>query len=316
MTDQSVIALGAHILDTLVRPVEAIPEGQGGQLVEQIKVAVGGPAAGTALVLAKLGATVRSAGAVGVDPVGDLLVALLQRDGVGTDMLLRRNEIQTSATVLPIRADGSRPAFHVIGANGTYGPDDLPLDEIARADHLHVGGPEFLGPDLVVKVLAHARQSGVTTSLDSVAPENPAVFDYLAPVFPLVDHLLINDEQAIGWTGADHVEDACRRFIAAGVGTAAITTGSDGAVVLSHTDTLPRHVPAFAVEALDTTGCGDAFSAGYVRGLGLGRPPPDAAVLGCATAAQVAGGLGTDFGAFDLAAVESFAAEAPRYRRR
>jgi sugar/nucleoside kinase (ribokinase family) len=62
-------------------------------------------------------------------------------------------------------------------------------------------------------------------------------------------------------------------------------------------------VPALEVEAVDTTGCGDAFSAGFLRGLSLGRARPDAARLGCAAAALVAQGLGTDHGDFDLAAV-------------
>ena len=65
------IAMGVHVLDVLVRPVEAIPEGQGGQLVEQIKLTAAGSAGGAALVLAKLGAEVRSAGAIGTDAAGD-----------------------------------------------------------------------------------------------------------------------------------------------------------------------------------------------------------------------------------------------------
>jgi sugar/nucleoside kinase (ribokinase family) len=66
-------------------------------------------------------------------------------------------------------------------------------------------------------------------------------------------------------------------------------------------------VPAFEVDVVDTTGCGDAFSAGFLRGLSLGRSRRDAAVLGCAAAAFVAQGLGTDHGDFDLAALDSFA---------
>jgi sugar/nucleoside kinase (ribokinase family) len=70
-------------------------------------------------------------------------------------------------------------------------------------------------------------------------------------------------------------------------------------------------VPAFAVDVVDTTGCGDAFSAGFLRGIGLGRPLREAAVLGCAAAALVAQGLGSDHGAFDLASADAFAAAAP-----
>ena len=56
MSDMRAIAMGVHVLDVLVRPVEAIPEGQGGQLVYEISITAAGSAGGTAMVLAKLGA--------------------------------------------------------------------------------------------------------------------------------------------------------------------------------------------------------------------------------------------------------------------
>jgi sugar/nucleoside kinase (ribokinase family) len=69
-----------------------------------------------------------------------------------------------------------------------------------------------------------------------------------------------------------------------------------------------ENVPAFEVEVVDTTGCGDAFVAGFTRGLSLERSPRDAAVIGSATAALVATGLGSDAGEFDLDRVLEFAA--------
>jgi sugar/nucleoside kinase (ribokinase family) len=306
MTEMTVVALGVHVLDTLVRPVEEIPAGQGGTVVEEIKMTAAGTAGGTALVLAKLGATARSAGAIGTDLMGDQLLALLQRDGVDTSLLLRREGVQTSASVLPIRPDGSRPAFHVIGANGSYGADDAPWDAIAAATHLHLGGPEFMGGDAAAKILEFARERGVTTSLDSLAPGDPGLLEWIAAALPHVDYLLPNDEQVLGWTGAGDLESGCRALLERGVGCVAATAGADGAVVVT-ADGVTR-VPAFPVDVVDTTGCGDAFSAGFLRGLSLGRTPAAAAALGCATAAQVAGGLGTDWGDYDLAAVDRLAA--------
>src|SRR4029450_10406095 len=81
------ITLGVHVLDVLVRPVERIPEGQGGELVEEIRITAAGSAGGTALTLAKLGATTRCAGAIGTDPVGDMLLGLLERGGIDTSLL-------------------------------------------------------------------------------------------------------------------------------------------------------------------------------------------------------------------------------------
>ena len=94
-----------------------------------------------------------------------------------------------------------------------------------------------------------------------------------------------------------------------GVRTVAATCGADGAVIVT-ADAVER-VPAFSVHVVDTSGCGDAFSAGFLRGLALGRTPREAAVLGCAVAALVAQGLGTDYGVYDLAAVDRFATPAP-----
>jgi sugar/nucleoside kinase (ribokinase family) len=88
------------------------------------------------------------------------------------------------------------------------------------------------------------------------------------------------------------------------VGCVACTRGAQGVVVVDGEGA--DSVPAFAVEVADTTGCGDAFSAGFLRGLALGRSRRDAAVLGCAAAALVAQGLGTDHGDFDLAAADAF----------
>ena len=299
------LCAGVHVLDVLVRPVEAIPEGQGGELVEEIRVTAAGSAGGTALVLAKLGASVRSAGAIGRDAAGDMLLALLERDGVDTELLVRRDDVQTSASVLPIRPSGERPAFHVVGANGSFGPDDVPAEAIEAATHLHLGGPEFMGGEAAAPMLRQARESGVVTSADVLAPGEPGLLDWIAPALAELDYFLPNGDQVLALTGAGELEDGCRALIERGVGCVAATGGADGVLVVDEdgADT----VPAFEVEAVDTTGCGDAFSAGFLRGLSLGRDRRDAAVLGCAAAAQVAQGLGTDHGDFDLAAVEQLA---------
>ncbi|HVV74556.1 MAG TPA: PfkB family carbohydrate kinase [Mycobacteriales bacterium] len=308
MAEMRVVALGVHVLDVLVRPVVSIPDGQGGAIVEEIRMTAAGTAGGTALTLAKLGAEVHSAGAIGTDPIGDLLLALLGKAGIDTSSLIRRDDIQTSASVLPIRPDGSRPAFHVIGANGTYTADDAPWDLIAGATHLHMGGPEFMGGEDAARVLAFAREHGVTTSADLLAPGEQLadLVDWVAPIFGQLDFFLPNDEQALGLTGAESVAAGCRALVERGVGCVAATVGADGALVATVDGV--EEVPAFKVDVVDTTGCGDAFSAGFLRGLSLGRSPAAAASLGCAVAGLVAQGLGSDHGDFDLAAAEAFAA--------
>lgn len=299
-----VVALGAHVLDVLARPVTEIPEGQGGTLIEQIRLAPAGAAGGTAVTLSKLGAETFSAGAVGTDRLGDVLLAELQSHGVDTGNLLRRDDVQTSASVLPIRPNGDRPALHVIGANGSYGVDDVPWDLVESAGYLHMGGPEFLGPEAATQILEFCRDHGVTTSVDVLADGWPELLDMLDPILAHIDWFVPNDDQARSLTGLDNLEEAVAALRDRGVSGVAATCGAKGSLIVDEGGS--TRVPALDIEVVDTTGCGDAFTAGFLRGLSLGRDPASAAELGTAAAALVAQGLGSDAGDFDLDAAIAY----------
>jgi sugar/nucleoside kinase (ribokinase family) len=301
----NVISMGAHILDVLVRPVTDIPAGQETALVEQMRMTAAGTAAGTALTFAKLGAAVSTAGAIGADPAGDLLMSLLDRSGIDICMVVRKPDVPTSMSVLPIRPNGDRPAFHLLGANLAYTLDDVDWGAVAASDHLHLGGVEMLGPDFAARVLKHAKGNGVSTSVDLIAPGGMGTFELIAPALAYTDYLLPNEDQVLGFTGASALDDGCRKLLDAGAGLLAVTCGAAGALVVGHEGT--EHVPAFNVDVVDTTGCGDAFSAGFVYGMNTGRGSRDAAVLANAVAALVAQGLGSDHGDFDLEAADEFA---------
>ncbi|MEU2779746.1 carbohydrate kinase family protein [Streptomyces sp. NPDC007162] len=305
-----VVTMGVHVLDVLVRPVDALPEGQGATLVEDIRMTAAGTAAGTALSLAKLGATVQTAGAIGADATGDMLVQLLRRAGIDTGFLVRRIDTGTSASVLPIRSNGDRPSLHLLGANVTYGLDDVPWEALAEATHLHLGGPELIGIEVAAKILHFAKEHGVSTSVDLLAPGVFGSFEQLAPALPHIDHLLPNDDQVLGFSEEDDLVAGAKKLVGAGAGLVAVTRGADGALLVTADGT--ETVPAFDIDVVDTTGCGDAFSAGFVYGVGLGRTPLESAVLGNAVAALVAQGLGSDHGDFDLAAADAFAAAGAR----
>jgi sugar/nucleoside kinase (ribokinase family) len=305
----TVITMGVHVLDVLVRPVMEIPQGQGAALVEDVRITAAGTAGGTALTLAKLGATVRSAGAIGTDATGDLLLQLLRQAGVDTSLLVRRPDAPTSASVLPIRPNGDRPTLHLLGANPTYGLDDVPWQAIQEATHLHLGGAELIGAETAAHILSFARQHGVVTSVDLLAPGALGNLDLIAAALPHIDYILPNDEQVVGFTGAADVVEGARMLLEGGAGTVAVTCGVAGALVVSQQAV--DHVPAFVMEVVDTTGCGDAFSAGFLRGVAIGRTPHDAAILGAAAAAHVAAGLGSDHGDFDLATADAYATTTP-----
>jgi sugar/nucleoside kinase (ribokinase family) len=133
---------------------------------------------------------------------------------------------------------------------------------------------------------------------------------WIADCLPHADYLLPNDEQVLGFTGASSLVDGAHALVGAGAGCVAVTQGAKGALVVTADEAV--EVPAYAVEVVDTTGCGDAFSAGFLRGRSLGLDLRESAELGCATAAQVAQGVGTDHGDYTLHYVRDFAANAGR----
>ena len=135
------------------------------------------------------------------------------------------------------------------------------------------------------------------------------MLEWIAEALPHADYLLPNDEQVLGFTGAADVVAGARQLVELGVGCVAATAGARGAVVVTAHESL--EVPAYDVDVVDTTGCGDAFSAGFLRGLSLDLSLEQSAALGCATAAHVAQGLGTDHGDYDLDSVRAFQQQTP-----
>jgi sugar/nucleoside kinase (ribokinase family) len=157
--------------------------------------------------------------------------------------------------------------------------------------------------------LLHAKANGATTSIDLIAPGALGTLDAIAAALPHCDYLLPNAEQVIGFTGAVDLTEGAHILLDAGVGMIAATDGADGAVLFEGCTS--RHIPAHDVPVIDTTGCGDAFSAGFLYAMGVGRPPVAAVQLGTAVAALVAQGLGSDHGDFTLDTADAFAAAAP-----
>ncbi len=306
-----VVSLGVHIIDVLGRPVTAIPPGQGSTVLEEIRLTAAGTAAGTSVDLAKLGASVVAMGAIGDDELGALLTWLLDRHGVATRLLARKAGVQTSATMLPIRPNGERPALHVPGASPQLELADVDLPVIGAADVLHVGGPDalgsFLGPPLA-EVLATACAHGTVVTMDLLRPGSPAVFRRLRPLLPMVGYFLPNEDQLLAITAAPDLDAAIGQVLAAGAGCVAVTRGAAGCrVVAGGTDLA---IPALPVPVVDTSGCGDAFSAGFITGICRGWDTGAAAWLGTAAAALVAQGLGSDAGLTSFGQAVSFLAEA------
>jgi sugar/nucleoside kinase (ribokinase family) len=313
----TVVCLGVHVLDIHGRPISQIPEtGQAGARIEEIRLSAAGTAAGTAVDLAKLGAHVISIGSIGSDEVGDFLLALMHRHGVDTQGVVRTDAAQTSATILPIKPNGDRPAFHVVGANAHLTIEHVDRKMLTSGSILLLGGPDSMGPFCgsdARTVLGWARQGGMVTTMDILGARPSLRADDLRALLPLVDHLLPNEEQLGDLFGVTDPLDAARRAIDCGAGRVVVSLGPDGCLVVDASGHV--HVPGRVVDVVDTTGCGDALTAGYVRGLMTGLAPAAAAEIGVLAASLVATGLGSDAGIVDLAgtlaAADRFAVRTP-----
>ena len=304
-----VVSLGAHIVDILGRPVTGIPQGQGHLLLDEIRVTAAGTAAGTSVDLVKLGAEVVAMGAIDDDELGDFLILLMSRRGIDTSRLARKHGVQTSATILPIRPNGERPALHVPGASPWLELADVDLDAVACADVLHVGAPDVLGGfagEALGRILEFAKAHDVIVTMDLLQPGEVATLDMLRPLLPLVDYFMPNAEQLCAVTGAAGCNDAVGVIKSICSATVVVKMGADGSLVAG--DGPPIQVPALPVEVVDTTGCGDAYSAGFIVALARGWEVKAAAWFGAAAAARVAQGLGSDAGIVDFSDTAGFLA--------
>jgi len=296
-----VTVLGACILDVLGRPVETIPPGQGSVRLTEIRATAAGTAAGPAVDLAKLGASVRVLGALGDDLLGDIVTAAMARHGVDTAGLVRKSEAQTSATILPIRPNGERPALHVPGATRLLTHADIDLEPVENSRALLVGAPDALAGmtgDELADIAKRAKSHGALVAVDVLHPGRPQDLERLAPLLAQADWFLPNADQLLALTGQASLGDAINDVLRLGTQGVAVTQGADGCLLATQQQQgrAQERLPALAVEVVDTTGCGDGFTAGMLAGLLLGAAPADAAWLGVACGSLVATGLGSDAG--------------------
>lgn len=245
-------------------------------------------------------------GAIGEDAAGNFIVDTMNRYGVDTSGLVRKSGVQTSATMLPIRPNGERPALHVLGANAELTEADVDLQRIDAARHLHFGGTYLmtkLDGEPTGRILKHAQQSGVPTSLDLIAIDRPDLLDVIAPALPHLDYFMPGIDEARMISGLTDRQEVIRFFLDRGVGHTVFKMGDQGSSIACFGpggQIEETRLPAFETTVVDSTGCGDAYCAGFITGLLKGWSLPESGRLGTAAAGMVITGLGSDAGIVDL----------------
>jgi sugar/nucleoside kinase (ribokinase family) len=215
--------------------------------------------------------------------------------------------------MLPIHPDGSRPAWHVPGANRTFQIEDVDWGAVDRAAAVHLGGltalPAIDG-EPAGRLLARARAHGALTTADFLGVRGEDVQSLLAPVLPHVDIFMPNEGEALAVAGDPDCLTAARRLRELGARCVIIKRGPDGSLIVD--DDGERTLPAHDAPVVDTTGCGDAFCAGVIVPRVAGWSIDQAAELGAATGALNMRSLGSDAGARSVDEALAFMRDAPR----
>jgi sugar/nucleoside kinase (ribokinase family) len=265
-----VIVAGEINVDLIVReapPLELDKE----LLAKDMDLILGGSSSITAFNLARLGARVGFVGVVGEDAFGRYCAERLRRAGVDLEHLRWARKAKTGITIW-LTQGARRAGVTYPGTIAMLRAADVPSDYLARARHLHVGA-YFFQKRLhagAAALFRRARRLGLTTSLDTNYDPAEQWDSGLREVLKHTDIFFPNEDEALRITRAPDVCEAAHQ-LGALARIVAVKLGAEGALVA--TEGRMFKVPAVRVKAVEMTGAGDSFNAGFlsrfVRGASL-----------------------------------------------
>ena len=263
-----VLCSGSFMCDLIATDLPRI--GDPGDLIyapNGIQLHPGGHAANVAIALAKLGETdVTATGSIGTDPLGDFMEASLRENGVEVNAQRLADDPTSKNIALVVRGEDRR-FYAELAANTMLTPDHVTsvLGE-TRPEIFYqgtIGGLRALDGHLE-SVLRKARELGCTTFVDVIRPY-PGGWDGLERSYPLIDVLHCNGPESQVLTSEEDFLKAATALSERGVALCLLTLGERGLIAVKGETRL--RVPSFSVEAVDTTGAGDAFCAGVISAL-------------------------------------------------
>ncbi len=283
-TDQKPIVVVGSINIDLVASAEKVPSA--GETVRgaDFQIHPGGKGANQAVAVARLGYPVQLIGKVGTDTFGEQLLAYLREAGVDVDAVEKQNGT-SGVAMISVSPRGENSIVVIPGANANVTPDFLN----AHREKIRAAGivlTQLETPIETVQHLAHlCQEAGIPLMLDPAPARTlpESIFRNLQWVTP-------NETEAAFFAAqlADDVRQLDAKQIAnallsAGVENVVLKLGSRG-VYLS-TANNAQTIPAFSVQAVDTTAAGDAFNGAFATALMLGMEQVEAARFAVAAAA-------------------------------
>lgn len=285
MTAPKICMVGSCMTDLVAR-TPRLP-GPGETLFgNSFHVGFGGKGANQAVMAARLGAAVSVVVKLGRDSFGENTLKNFQEQGCDTTYFFW-DETGLSSGVAPIwveEATGQNSIIIVPGANSALSPADV------RAAHSAIEGAQLVICQLEIPIETTLEAFRVAKAAAVKTILNPAPAAALPDeLLELTDILVPNEVEAAMLSGmpastVDQAEAAARALRGRGVGTVIITLGDRGALIM--TDEGAEHVAAERVQAVDSTGAGDAFVGTLGYALAAGRSLRDAVRLACTIATR------------------------------
>ncbi|MBP1862014.1 adenosine kinase [Rhizobium herbae] len=251
----------------------------------------GGSAANTAAGVASLGARASFVGKVSDDALGDFFADDLAAAGVHYKTKRLRNGEATARSMILITPDGERTMNTHLGACHQLTEADIDENHIGAATITFMEGflwdpPEAKKAFLTAARYAHKHGKTVAFTLSDPFCVSRYRKEFLELIRSgTVDVLLANIHELLSLYQTADLREAVR-LLKSDVPLAAVTMGSDGAMVVRHSEEIS--ISAYPVaEVVDVTGAGDLFAAGFLLGISTGLEPAKALRLGCSSASEV-----------------------------
>jgi sugar/nucleoside kinase (ribokinase family) len=302
---KKVLCVGMVVMDLPLRPVSPTIFEQDLCRIEAAPWTTGGDAANVAVSLAKLGTAVSFCGLIGKDVAGDFVEARLNECGVDTRALIRHPTLGTGVSHILIEPGGERH-FLVSGSindelDFSYIPDDL----IAEADIVYLGSAMGLyGMDHggAAALFKRAHELGKLTLSDFVGGaeySSAGILTLLEPMLRETDIILPSFLEAVKLSGETELPRIRDKFSGLGIKLLVVKLGAEGCYI---TDFAREwRVPTFdEFKPVDTTGAGDSFVGGFIRGTLEGWDPETAACFGSCVASFNVTGVGATGGVPDF----------------
>lgn len=264
MKKTDILCIGTALVDSIIKGFDETPVSASGYRAESGSLNVGGEAVNEAATAVKMGMQTGILCFLGEDQAGDMILHALQTFGVDTSCIVREKEHATPVTTMFVHADGTRRSITNTAHRYNFHPERFP-ECIREARAIILGSlfrAPFDDPAIIRSVLQQANKAGVLIFADTKLPNfHPLTLADLRECLPMVDYITPNEDEARYYTGKDTPEEMAEVFLNYGVKNVIIKLGAKGCY-FRNADTELR-LPAYAIEAVDATGAGDSFVAGF-----------------------------------------------------